>query len=113
MIASNLGLPKTYNRFHDRADRAPDIQRLRDLHHEFDLAVLRAFGWDDLAERAARVPVRSERAGPSLPEAPVLACPLPRQGLTRLLAENEARAARERALGLAPPPAEPDEDMAP
>ena len=33
MIARNEGLTKTYNRFHDPAEHAPDIQLLRDLHH--------------------------------------------------------------------------------
>jgi hypothetical protein len=52
MIARNQGLTKTYNRFHDPADRAPDIERLRTLHAEMDAAVLRAYGWDDLADTA-------------------------------------------------------------
>jgi N-6 DNA Methylase len=52
MIERNEGLTRTYNRFHDRVERAGDIQRLRNLHAEMDRAVLRAYGWDDLAERA-------------------------------------------------------------
>ena len=28
MVKTNKGLTKTYNRFHDPADRAPDIERL-------------------------------------------------------------------------------------
>lgn len=52
MIARDQGLTKTYNRFHAPGDRAADIVRLRDLHAEMDRAVLRAYGWDDLAEAA-------------------------------------------------------------
>ena len=63
MIQRNEGLTKTYNRFHDRGQNAPDIARLRELHAEMDTAVLRAYAlgasseeqaaeWTDLAERA-------------------------------------------------------------
>jgi hypothetical protein len=49
MRARNEGLTKTYNRFHATADVSADIVELRRLHVEMDLAVLRAYGWDDLA----------------------------------------------------------------
>lgn len=55
MIARNEGLTKTYNRFHDATERADDIETLRALHAEIDRAVLRAYGWEDLAARAAPV----------------------------------------------------------
>ena len=55
MIATNKGLTPTYNRFHDAYDADSAIQRLRDLHAEMDRAVLRAYGWDDLAKRASPV----------------------------------------------------------
>ncbi len=55
MIARNEGMTKTYNRFHDRNERREDIAHLRDLHTEMDRAVLRAYGWNDLAERAAPI----------------------------------------------------------
>ena len=111
MAARKQGLTKTYNRFHSPADRAPDIQRLRELHHELDLAVLNAYGWDDLAERAAPV---------FLTEATELdhrykkrlfwPAPFRDEVLARLLALNATRAAEEAAAGLAPPPAQ-DDDM--
>lgn len=50
MIAANEGMTKTYNRFHKETEIGPPIQRLRELHDEIDRAVLRAYGWDDLAE---------------------------------------------------------------
>jgi hypothetical protein len=53
MIERKAGLTKTYNRFHACSENAPDIARLRALHAEMDAAVLRAYGWDDLADRAA------------------------------------------------------------
>ncbi len=53
MIARDQGMTPTYNRFHTRADDAADIVTLRGLHHAMDDAVLRAYGWDDLADRAA------------------------------------------------------------
>ncbi|MEQ1688625.1 MAG: DNA methyltransferase, partial [Sphingopyxis sp.] len=53
MIATDKGMTKTYNRFHDPADTKADIADLRRLHAAMDDAVLRAYGWDDLANRAA------------------------------------------------------------
>lgn len=55
MIARDQGMTPTYNRFHDARDEATDIAELRRLHAAMDDAVLRAYGWDDLAERAAPV----------------------------------------------------------
>ena len=52
MIVRNKGMTKTYNRFHDPAKPADGHPRLRDLHADMDRAVLRAYGWHDLAERA-------------------------------------------------------------
>jgi hypothetical protein len=52
MLERNEGITRIYNRFHDRREAAADIVRLRELHEEMDRAVLRAYGWDDLAERA-------------------------------------------------------------
>lgn len=55
MIARDQGMTPTYNRFHDARDEAADIVGLRRRHAAMDDAVLRAYGWDDLAERAAPV----------------------------------------------------------
>jgi hypothetical protein len=52
MVDRNEGLTKTYNRFHSPTETADDIKRLRDLHAAMDRAVLDAYGWHDLAERA-------------------------------------------------------------
>ncbi|QDT84771.1 Eco57I restriction-modification methylase domain-containing protein [Gimesia chilikensis] len=52
LIDHNEGLTKTYNRFHDPLEKSAEILKLRELHDEMDHAVLRAYGWDDLAESA-------------------------------------------------------------
>ncbi|MBK8265189.1 MAG: N-6 DNA methylase [Nannocystis sp.] len=52
MVRNNEGLTTTYNRFHDPDESSPDILKLRELHAEMDRAVLTAYGWTDLAERA-------------------------------------------------------------
>jgi hypothetical protein len=48
MQARQEGLTATYNRFHDPAETAADIQTLRDLHVELDQTVAAAYGWTDL-----------------------------------------------------------------
>jgi hypothetical protein len=48
MSALQLGLTKTYNRFHDRDETSADIVRFRELHVEMDKAVAAAYGWKDL-----------------------------------------------------------------
>jgi hypothetical protein len=48
MIANDEGLTKTYNRFHDPNERAPDILKLRELHAAMDRAVLDAYAWSDI-----------------------------------------------------------------
>jgi len=50
MVAADEGMTKTYNRFHKDNETSSSIQRLRELHDEMDRAVLRAYGWDDLAD---------------------------------------------------------------
>jgi hypothetical protein len=43
-----LGLTKLYNQVHDPDISDPDIVRLRTLHEQIDLAVLAAYGWDEI-----------------------------------------------------------------
>ena len=42
------GLTKTYNRFHEPHENAPEIVTLRSLHSAMDRAVLDAYGWRDI-----------------------------------------------------------------
>ena len=48
MSAEAIGLTQLYNRFHDLSDHDPRIEAMRNLHREIDIAVARAYGWDDL-----------------------------------------------------------------
>ncbi|MCY7331121.1 MAG: restriction endonuclease [Pseudanabaena sp. CAN_BIN31] len=45
MQNTQLGLTKTYNRFHEPNDTDPEIEKLRQLHIEMDYAVLKAYRW--------------------------------------------------------------------
>jgi len=52
MTEHQQGLTKTYNRFHDPYEKSPEIEKLRELQAAMDRAVLEAYGWHDLAQRA-------------------------------------------------------------
>lgn len=103
MTSGGFGATEAYNRFHNAPDRSLDIQRLRDLHHELDLAVLRAYGWEDLAARAAPE-FLTEETEPDHRYQGRLFWPAPFRDevLARLLDLNRARAEEERLLGLSP-----------
>jgi hypothetical protein len=101
MIARNEGLTKTYNRFHARGENGGDITRLRALHHEMDAAVLRAYSWDDLADRAAPEFVEQDADEGKTPKTRLdWPSEFKDEVLARLLALNAERAAEERAQGL-------------
>ena len=110
MVTRHEGLTRTYNRFHNPSERSTDIQRLRELQHALDLAVLRAYGWDDLAGRALSEHLADE-AEPDHRYKGRLFWPVPFRDevLARLLALNADRAAAERAAGLAPVAPDPDD----
>ncbi len=99
------GLTQTYNRFHDPEEQAPEILRLRELHHAMDRAVLGAYGWYDLAETAAPEFLTADTE-PEHRYQNRLFWPASFRDevLARLLALNGERAASERARGLAPAP---------
>jgi hypothetical protein len=101
MIARNEGLTKTYNRFHARAENGADIVRLRALHHEMDVAVLRAYGWGDLADQAVPEFIEQEADEGKTPKTRLdWPSEFKDEVLARLLALNAQRAAEERAAGL-------------
>jgi hypothetical protein len=52
LVAEDVGLTKTYNRFHDPHEQSSEILHLRELHAAMDRAVLEAYGWHDLAQTA-------------------------------------------------------------
>ncbi len=101
MTARDEGLTKTYNRFHDRGENAPDIARLRELHAQMDAAVLRAYGWDDLAERAQPEFIEQDAdEGKQAKTRLDWPSEFKDEVLARLLALNAERAEAERAAGL-------------
>ncbi|TAY24713.1 hypothetical protein ELH92_18925 [Rhizobium ruizarguesonis] len=101
MVARNEGLTKIYNRFHSRSENAADIARLRELHDEADVAVLRAYGWSDLADRAAPEFIEQEVDEGKAPKTRLdWPSDFKDEVLARLLALNADRAAEERAAGM-------------
>jgi hypothetical protein len=101
MIERNEGLTKTYNRFHARALNAPDIARLRALHAGMDAAVLHAYGWTDLVDRAAPEFIGQDADEGKTPKTRLdWPSDFKDEVLARLLALNATRAADERAAGL-------------
>lgn len=109
MIARNEGLTKTYNRFNARGENGADIGRLRSLHHEMDVAVLRAYGWNDLADRAVPEFIEQEADVGKTPKTRLdWPSDFKDEVLARLLALNATRAAQERAAGLVAVEEEPE-----
>jgi hypothetical protein len=97
MVARNQGLTKSYNRFHDALDTAGDIVELRRLHAAMDDAVLRAYGWDDLADRAAPEFLTEESEDDHTYQGRLFwPAAFRDELLARLLKLNEERAAEER-----------------
>lgn len=103
MASRQEGLTKTYNRFHARSESAADIARLRALHHEMDVAVLRAYGWGDLADIAAPEFIEQDADVGKTPKTRLdWPAEFKDEVLARLLALNAARASEECAAGLMP-----------
>ena len=98
MVDEWIGLTQLYNRFHDQNDRNPRIEELRALHRELDLAVVRAYGWDDFEL------VHGYHAVPYLPESDRVRFTIPepvRTEVLRRLAElNRVRYEQEVGQGL-------------
>ena len=103
MIEADEGMTKTYNRFHKLDERRPGIQRLRELHDAMDRAVLRAYGWDDLADTLRPEFLTEEIEDDHTYQGRYF---WPAEGrdlvLSRLLALNAERHAEEVAAGLVP-----------
>jgi hypothetical protein len=54
MRSRDLGITDTLNLFDNQRCIDEDILKLRSLHGEMDITVLRAYGWNDLADQAAQ-----------------------------------------------------------
>jgi hypothetical protein len=103
MVARNEGMTKTYNRFHDRGETAADIVRLRELHAAMDRAVLEAYGWGDLAERAEPIFLDESNEDDHTYQGRLFwPSPFRDELLSRLLALNAERHAEEVRRGIAP-----------
>ena len=103
MIAHDEGLTRTYSRFHDPDEHASGIQRLRELHHAMDSVVLRAYGWEDLAETAQAEFLTEDTEQEHRYQGRLFwPAPFRDEVLARLLALNAERATEEAARGLAP-----------
>ena len=110
MVRRKEGLTKAYNSFHARTERTPDIERLRTLHAEMDAAVLRAYGWNDLAERAKPEFIEQETDEGKTVRTRLDWPPGFKDAvLARLLSLNAERSAAEREAGLSAP-ADSEED---
>jgi hypothetical protein len=97
MIATDKGMTKTYNRFHELLDTADDISELRRLHAAMDDAVLHAYGWGDLADRAVPEFLTEETEDDHTYQGRLFwPAPFRDELLARLLKLNEERAAEER-----------------
>jgi hypothetical protein len=103
MIDRSEGMTETYNRFHDRTETSEDIQRLRDLHAAMDRAVLGAYGWHDLAERADPTFLDETNEDDHTYQGRLFwPSDFRDEVLARLLALNAERHAEEIRLGIAP-----------
>lgn len=101
MVARNYGLTKIYNHFHAVSENGVDIARLRVLHNEMDAAVLRAYGWKDLADRAVPEFIELEADEGKAPRTRLeWPSEFKDEVLARLLALNAERATAQREAGL-------------
>ncbi|ASY70757.1 hypothetical protein SF83666_c33590 [Sinorhizobium fredii CCBAU 83666] len=103
MIDADEGITKTYNRFHKESERGVSIARLRELHDELDRAILHAYGWDDLAEEV-QPQFLTEETEESHTYQGRFFWPAEQRDkvLSRLLALNSERHAKEFKQGVAP-----------
>jgi hypothetical protein len=103
MIERNEGMTRTSNRFHDRGDTAQDIASLRELHAAMDRAVLEAYAWHDLAERAEPIFLEETNEDDHTYQGRLFwPAAFRDEVLARLLALNAERHAEEVHLGIAP-----------
>jgi hypothetical protein len=112
MADNNEGLTKIYNRYHDPSDVSFGVLRLRELHAEMDAAVLRAYGWVDLADRAAPEFIEQDSDEGKTPKTRLdWPAEFKDEVLARLLVLNAERADAERAAGVMAPVEADDEAL--
>ncbi len=113
MVRNDEGMTKTYNRFHDPYENAPDIAELRRLHAVMDRAVLDAYGWRDIptdCEFLLDYEIDEETWSPRKKKPYRYRWPdeVRDEVLARLLELNAHRAAEEARAGLANPATKPE-----
>jgi hypothetical protein len=90
-------------RLHSHRENSVSVARLRDFHAEMDKAVLRAYGWDDLAVRAIPELISSDADESGRPKSRLdWPAEFKDEVLAELLGLNAQRAAQEKAAGLTP-----------
>jgi hypothetical protein len=95
MLSRRAGLTATYNLVHDERCTDTDIAELREIHRAIDEAVVRAYGWGDLAGSLEHG-FHDTRQGPRYTIGPVAR----QEILDRLLELNHERYAAEVKAGL-------------
>ena len=95
MLSRQAGLTATYNLVHDPRCADSDIAELRDIHRGIDIAVVLAYGWDDLVDSMGHS-FYETRQGIRY----TIASGPRREILDRLLELNHARYAEEVKAGL-------------
>lgn len=96
MLSRQAGLTKTYNLVFDPACNDEDIVELRRIHRDIDVAVCRAYGWNDLVEQGLDHGFHKAGAYTRYTVDPAVQ----REIVDRLLELNHQRYAEEEAQGL-------------
>jgi hypothetical protein len=101
LAARSEGMTQIYSRFHSATETCEDVNRLRRLHAEMDRAVLRAYDWNDLADRAEPIFLTEETEHDHTYRGRLFwPSDFRDEVLARLLALNADRHANEVDLGL-------------
>jgi hypothetical protein len=96
----SIGLTRYYNEFNSDRETAPSILQLRAVHHAMDQAVLRSYGWDDLAIAASPMFLTEQNEAEYRYQGKLFwPGPFRDEVLTRLLALNAERHREEEAAG--------------
>jgi hypothetical protein len=96
MQARQAGLTATYNLVHDRGCTDTEIAELREIHRATDMAVVRAYGWDDMLASGLDHGFHETRQGSRY----TIGAAVQQEILDRLLELNHERYAVEGRSGL-------------
>ncbi|GAA1643164.1 hypothetical protein GCM10009744_36710 [Kribbella alba] len=96
MLHRRIGLTNLYNAVFDEGVRDGEIDELRQIHRQIDVATIRAYGWDDMVEQGLDHGFHQAGAYTRYTIGPAVR----QEILDRLLELNHARYAEEVAAGL-------------